>query len=130
MTYNFNHVHLKAPDPGKTADWYVAAFDFEIIDDQNPRPQGDRFIRCKTKDGVTINISSARTGESMGDGDADTHWGIEHFGIEVDDIEKELSRLESLGAKILEGPIQTPGGLSLAFIEAPDDVRIEVMQLS
>ena len=130
MTYKFNHVHLKAPDPGKTADWYVAAFDFEIVDDQNPRPQGDRFIRCKTKVGVAINISSARTGESMGDGDADAHWGIEHFGIEVDDIEKELSRLESLGAKILEGPIHTPGGLSLAFIEAPDDVRIEVMQLS
>ena len=48
MTYNFNHVHLKAPDPGKTADWYVTAFDFEIINDQNPRPQGDRFIRCRT----------------------------------------------------------------------------------
>lgn len=130
MTYNFNHVHLKAPDPGKTADWYVKAFDFEIINDQNPRPQGDRFIRCRTKDGVAINISSARTGESMGDGDADAHWGIEHFGIEVDDIEKELSRLESLGAKVLEGPIHASGGLSIAFIQAPDNVRIEIMQLS
>ena len=130
MTYNFNHVHLKAPDPGKTVDWYVTAFDFEIINDQNPRPQGDRFIRCRTKDGVAINISSARTGESMGDGDADAHWGIEHFGIEVDDIEKELSRLESLGAKVLEGPIHASGGLSIAFIQAPDNVRIEIMQLS
>ena len=130
MTYNFNHVHLKAPDPGKTAEWYVTAFDFEIINEQNPRPKGDRFIRCRTKDGVAINISSARTGESMGDGDADAHWGIEHFGIEVDDIEKELSRLESLGAKVLEGPIHASGGLSIAFIQAPDNVRIEIMQLS
>ena len=130
MTYNFNHVHLKAPDPGKTADWYVTAFDFEIINDQNPRPLGVRGIRCRTKDGVAINISSARTGESMGDGDADAHWGIEHFGIEVDDIEKELSRLESLGAKVLEGPIHASGGLSIAFIQAPDNVRIEIMQLS
>jgi|TARA_B100001179_G_C18433188_1_gene335544 lactoylglutathione lyase len=129
MSYSFNHVHLKSSDPGKTADWYVQAFGFEIVNDENPRPQGDRFIRCRTKDGVAINISGARTGELMGEGDATAHWGLEHFGIEVDDIEAELKRLEGLGAEVLEGPIKTATGLSIAFIQAPDDVRIEVMQL-
>jgi len=129
MSYSFNHVHLKSSDPGKTADWYVEAFDFEIVNDENPRPQGDRFIRCRTKDGVAINISGARTGELMGEGDATAHWGLEHFGIEVDDIEAELKRLEELGAEVLEGPTRTATGLSIAFIQAPDDVRIEVMQL-
>ena len=125
MSYSFNHVHLKSSDPGKTADWYVEAFGFEIVNDENPRPQGDRFIRCRTKDGVAINISGARTGELMGE----AHWGLEHFGIEVDDIEAELKRLEELGAEVLEGPTRTATGLSIAFIQAPDDVRIEVMQL-
>ena len=129
MSYSFNHVHLKSSDPGKTADWYVEAFGFEIVNDENPRPQGDRFIRCRTKDGVAINISGARTGELMGEGDATAHWGLEHFGIEVDDIEAELKRLEGLGAEVLEGPTRTVTGLSIAFIQAPDDVRIEVMQL-
>ncbi|MBA26968.1 MAG: hypothetical protein CL749_07615 [Chloroflexi bacterium] len=129
MSYSFNHVHLKSSDPGKTADWYVEAFGFEIVNDENPRPQGDRFIRCRTKDGVAINISGARTGELMGEGDATAHWGLEHFGIEVDDIEAELKRLEELGAEVLEGPTRTATGLSIAFIQAPDDVRIEVMQL-
>ena len=36
MSYSFNHVHLKAPDPGATADWYVKAFEFEILNDENP----------------------------------------------------------------------------------------------
>ena len=129
MSYSFNHVHLKSSDPGKTADWYVEAFGFEIVNDENPRPLGDRFIRCRTKDGVAINISGARTGELMGEGDATAHWGLEHFGIEVDDIEAELKRLEELGAEVLEGPTRTATGLSIAFIQAPDDVRIEVMQL-
>ena len=129
MSYSFNHVHLKSSDPGKTADWYVEAFGFEIVNDENPRPQGDRFIRCRTKDGVAINISGARTGELMGEGDATAHWGLEHFGIEVDDIEAELKRLEGLGAEVLEAPTRTATGLSIAFIQAPDDVRIEVMQL-
>ena len=65
MAFLFNHVHLKAPDPKKTADWYVEAFGFEIIGD-TVRERGDRFIRCKTKDGVRFNISAARTGEEMG----------------------------------------------------------------
>ena len=129
MSYSFNHVHLKSSDPGKTAAWYVEAFGFEIVNDENPRPQGDRFIRCRTEDGVAINISGARTGESMGEGDATAHWGLEHFGIEVDDIDTELKRLEGLGAEVLEGPTRTATGLSIAFIQAPDDVRIEVMQL-
>ena len=129
MSYSFNHVHLKAPDPGATADWYVKAFEFEIINDENPRPQGDRFIRCRTKDGIAVNISGDRTGEAMGAGDATAHWGLEHFGIEVDDIDAEFKRLEGLGAKILDGPTKTPTGIIIGFIQAPDDVRIEVMQL-
>ena len=30
MGYRINHIHLKSPDPRKTAEWYVKAFDFEI----------------------------------------------------------------------------------------------------
>ena len=29
MAFRINHIHLKAPDPRKTAEWYVTAFDFE-----------------------------------------------------------------------------------------------------
>ena len=128
MAYEFNHVHLKASDPEKTANWYVKAFNFKILSD-TVRVYGDRFIRCRTKDGIAVNISSDRTGEAMGVGDAAAHWGLEHFGIEVDDIDAEFKRLEDLGAKILDGPAKTPTGLIIGFIQAPDDVRIEVMQL-
>ena len=129
MAYEFNHVHIKSPDPGKTANWYVKAFDFKIISDA-VRAYGDRFIRCQTADGVTVNISGARTDEQMGGGDATAHWGIEHFGINVDDLDAEIERLTELGADLMEGPIDLPGGLRIAFIKAPDDVRVEIMQYS
>lgn len=129
MAYLFNHVHLKAPDPKKTADWYVEAFGFEITAD-TVRDGGDRFIRCKTVDGVRVNISAARTDEVMGPGDSNAHFGIEHFGIEVDDLDTELKRLEGMGAKVLEGPNVSATGSKVAFIAAPDDVRIEVMQVN
>ena len=30
MPYRINHIHLKSPDPRKTAEWYVTAFNFTI----------------------------------------------------------------------------------------------------
>ena len=80
-------------------------------------------------DGTKVNISEARTNEQMGPGDSVPHWGLEHFGINVDDLDAEIKRLEELGAVLMEGPIDVPNGPRIAFIKAPDDVRIEVMQL-
>ena len=128
MAYEFNHVHLKASDPEKTANWYVKAFNFKIISD-TVRPVGDRFVRCETSDGIVVNISGARTNEQMGNGDATAHWGLEHFGINVDDMDAEIKRLEGLGAELIEGPIDAASGMRIAFIKAPDDVRIELLQL-
>jgi len=40
----------------------------------------------------------------------------------------DIARLEGLGAKLLEGPIEIPGGPRICFIQAPDDVRVELIQ--
>jgi catechol 2,3-dioxygenase-like lactoylglutathione lyase family enzyme len=127
MAYEFDHVHLKSADPGETVEWYVKAFGFKVISD-SVRLWGDRFIRCETPDGVVVNISGARTDEKMGPGDASAHWGLEHFGIKVDDINAEIERLSGLGAKLMEGPVSVPGGPIIAFIKAPGGVRIELLQ--
>ena len=127
MAYEFDHVHLKSADPAATADWYVKAFNFKIVSD-SVRIYGDRFIRCETTNGVVVNISGARTDETMGDGDANAHWGLEHFGIKVDDLNAEIERLTGLGARLMEGPIDVPNGPLIAFIKAPVDVRIELLQ--
>ena len=127
MPYAFEHVHLKSPDPETAANWYVRAFNFEIFSDR-VTPTGTRFIECKTTDGVIVRISGPRTGDVMGDGDASTHYGLEHFGLLVDDLEFEIQRLSELGAELLEGPMGGNGGPLIAFIQAPDDVRIELLQ--
>jgi lactoylglutathione lyase len=128
MGYRINHIHLKAPDPRKTAEWYVRAFDFTITSDE-VRVFGDRFIRCQSADGgINVNISGARTGERLGPGDASPHHGLEHFGFDSADIEADIRRLEGLGAQLLEGPIQVPNGPRIAFLRGPDDTRLELIQ--
>jgi lactoylglutathione lyase len=128
MAYRINHIHLKAADPRRTAEWYVRALNFKILSDET-RAFGDRFLRCQSEDGgMAVNISGARTGERLGPGDASAHHGLEHFGLDSDDITADIRHLEGHGARLLEGPIDVPNGAVIAFLQAPDDVRIELVQ--
>lgn len=127
MPYLVNHIHIKSSDPGITADWFVRAFNVEIVSD-SVRDFGDRFIITKTEGGLAINISSERSGETLGPGDANVHYGLEHFGFDTDDIDADFARLEAMGAEIKEGPIALPDGRKIGFIAAPGDIRIELIQ--
>ena len=128
MAYRINHIHLKAPDPRKTAEWYVKAFNFTILNDE-VRVFGDRLVRCQSEDGgMSVNISGPRTSETLGAGDASAHHGLEHFGFDSASLEADIARLEGLGARLLEGPIQIPNGPRIAFLQAPDDVRVELIE--
>ena len=130
MAYRINHIHLKASDPRRTSEWYVGAFGFKIVNDET-RVFGDRFVRCLSEDGgMAVNISGARTGEALQPGNASPHFGLEHFGFDSVDLEADIRRLEGLGAKLLEGPIQNPNGVRIAFMRAPDDTRVELVQPS
>jgi lactoylglutathione lyase len=127
MPFNVDHIHLKSSDPKKTADWFVEAFNVEIMSD-TVRSFGDRFIKTKTEGGLTINISSERAGETLGPADANPHYGLEHFGFDTDDMGADIARLVGLGAELKEGPINNGGGVTIAFIAAPGDIRIELLQ--
>ncbi|MDP6665842.1 MAG: VOC family protein [Dehalococcoidia bacterium] len=126
MPFNVNHIHLKSSDPKTMADWFVEAFNVEIVSD-TVRAEGNRFIATKSEGGLTINISSERTGEVLGPSDADVHYGLEHFGFDTDDMGADIKRLEGLGAELKEGPIEGPTNV-IAFIAVPGGIRIELIQ--
>jgi catechol 2,3-dioxygenase-like lactoylglutathione lyase family enzyme len=128
MPFSINHIHLKADDPKRSADWWVAAFNFTILSDE-VRARGNRFIACESENGIRVNISGARDGEPLGPGDASVHSGLEHFGLDSTDLESDIERLTSLGAELLEGPTEG-GAVRVCFMKVPDDVRIELIERS
>lgn len=79
MTYNLNHVHLKSLDPGKTANWWVDNFNFEIVADST-RDTGDRFIRCRAENGVPVSISGPLSGQTLPENDAGVKLGLDISG--------------------------------------------------
>ena len=57
--------------------------------------------------------------------------GCTHLGL-INNPEpasnKDIERLVSMGAELKEGPREVEGGPIIAFISAPGDIRIELIQ--
>ena len=126
--YTVNHIHLKAPDPMKTAQWYVDTFGAEITG-QAEGLGGATTVRIDLG-GTRFNISSAPEGESLPDGTVDLHYGLEHFGLHTDDIEESMANLQSHGTEVLLPITQVGSGNKIAYVKGPDNVRIELVQPS
>lgn len=54
--------------------------------------------------------------------------GLFMVGIEVEDLDEEVAKLKAKGVGLTRGPLGTPGGPKIAFLEAPDGVEIELIQ--
>ena len=49
--------------------------------------------------------------------------------LNVDDMDAEIERLKGFGAELMERLTDVPDGPRIAFIRAPDDAGIELLQL-
>ena len=124
--YTVNHIHLKAPDPMKTAQWYVDVFGAKVLGEVTGLG-GCPSVRLDI-DGTRINVTSAPAGETLPDGTADSHYGLEHFGFDTDDIEAAMAHVQAHGAEVLLPITQMATGSRISYIKGPDNVRIELVQ--
>ena len=121
-----NHIHLRSTDPRKTAAWYVDTFGAKITW-EGETPGGALVLRLNVA-GIRLNISATSPGESLPAGPAEPHLGLDHYAFNTDDLEGLLARLQDRGVEVVQ-PLRTlESGAKMAFIQAPDDVRIELMQ--
>ena len=121
MAHGFHHVHIKSPNPRKTAQWWADVFDAKLLPEHGP------FCPVEL-DGVLINISGVSTeeAETMAQGTAEGNFGLEHVGLTTDDLDADLARLRKHGLEIFARR-DTPT-MRIAFVETPDNVRVEILQ--
>ena len=117
---------MKSNSPRECADWWVKAFNFRILGD-TIRDSGDQFIACESENGITVNISGPQSTQTLITGDYGVKEGLEHFGLDSENLESDIDRLTLLGAELLDGPIEM-GAIRICFLKAPDNVRIELIQ--
>lgn len=54
--------------------------------------------------------------------------GLYLIGMEVEDMDSEISKLENNGVTLTRGPIRTPGSPVIAFFEGPNGEEIELIE--
>lgn len=127
--FQCDHVHLKAVDVEKTAQWYVDKLGARITFEGHFQGSKVRYLDLS---GFTFIVFGQLQGE---EGDKTpieptlrTRFGVDHFGFAVDDMEDAVAGLRAKGVTILEGPWSPRPGLTICYIEAPDNARIELSQ--
>jgi catechol 2,3-dioxygenase-like lactoylglutathione lyase family enzyme len=125
MGGHFDHIHITSRDPRRSARWWAEVFDAEVLPEVEIR---GIFFAPVLLDGVRISISAPRPKEGGEPGVPAPvpHYGLEHLGIRVDDLDAALARFGALGLEIYE---RAESALfKVAFVAGPDGVCLELME--
>ena len=117
MAFKMNHIHLKTPDPEKTAQFYVDSLDAKIVGEA-----GDSGFRLDLH-GLTVNVTKHIESQTR-----DQVYGIEHIAIDTDDLDNVVANLKKNGARILEETV-VGNGRRVCFFEGPQGVQLEVLEM-
>lgn len=79
-------------------------------------------------DGVRLNFTTPAPGEDdiIDSPPLIPYLGLEHIGIETNDLDSLLERFADQGLRIYERR-PGPGGYEIAFVETPDGVTLELL---
>ena len=122
-TYTYDHIHVRSRDPMATAKYFEKMFGATIL--ESVQTDGQSRIDIDIN-GLTIFLAKAN--ENTLDGPTVPYVGLDHFGLQVDDIEKAASELKTKGAEFVAEPYQLRPGLKIAFVNVPGNIRVELLE--
>lgn len=125
--YTYDHIHLRSRDPMETAQYYNKMFGAKIL--ESVQPDGQKRIDLDIN-GLTVFIARVSPEDDIPQSPAEPYLGLDHFGLRVDDLDEAVAELKQRGAKFSMEPRTIRPGVKIAFVLAPDRVRIELLERS
>lgn len=128
--YRYDHIHLRSADPEAMAQFFETMFGAEVQRDIYPPGTlypGQPRIRMKVGGG-TVLVAPKHPTDPMTPAPSFPYYGLEHFGLTVDDVDAACAELKAKGADVAIGPLTRSPGLHLAFIRGPEGIMIELVQ--
>ena len=126
MNFNQNHLHFRSADPDGAARFYCDNFG-AVITGERPLST-TKSITLELNGRPLMTISGRAEGEDPTPGSTEPRYGLDHFGFEVDDMEAAAANFRANGVHFICEPWTMPSGSTVAFIEAPDQVSVEIIQ--
>jgi catechol 2,3-dioxygenase-like lactoylglutathione lyase family enzyme len=123
--YTYDHIHLRTRDPKATIQYYHDMFDAELVEytQSNGQPRVDLNLN-----GLTIFIAAVSPDAELPTAPSEPYIGLDHLGLRVDDLDEAAAELKRRGATFIVEPKTIRPGVRIAFVQGPDDVRIELLE--
>jgi lactoylglutathione lyase len=122
--FTWEHIHLRSPDPEATAAWYQDKFGAEVV----KSPQADGSFRIDLNlSGQKVFIAKALPGKAA-EAPSSPYLGLDHFGLTVTDLEQAVRELKAKGVTFTIDVTEARPGVRIAFLKAPENVSIELLQ--
>ena len=124
-SYRYDHMHVRSRDVRKTAEYYRDMFDAEIVESiqSDGKPRTDLDLN-----GLTIFIAAVPPEATTPPAPGEPYVGLDHFGLRVNDMDEAVAELKRRGATFMLEPRTIRPGVRIAFVQAPDNVRIELLE--
>ncbi len=126
MNFTYNHLHFRSEDPDAAAKFYCDNFG-AVITSERPLST-TKSIQLTMNGQPLMTISGRAEGEDPVPGSTEPRYGLDHFGFEVDDMEAAAAHLRTNRVHFICEPWTMPSGSTVAFVEAPDHVSLELIQ--
>lgn len=125
--YFYDHVHLIASDPVKAAEFYEKAFGAKRVS-VTPGPDGTTAVELSLT-GTRLLIRNAVASDARAPDSPRKHLGLEHWGIRTDNIDVTAKNLKAMGVQFVQEVTEARPGMKMAFVMAPDNVLIEILEI-
>ncbi len=119
--FEYDHIHLRSPDPEATAAFYERMFGAEVIRSvQGGAPRIDLKLG-----GTDVFIAAVPAGKEA---PSSPYPGLDHFGLRVTGLDAVVAELKAKGAEFTMEPNTIRPGVRIAFLRGPQGVAIELLE--
>jgi catechol 2,3-dioxygenase-like lactoylglutathione lyase family enzyme len=122
--FTYDHVHLRSPDPDRTAAYYERMFGAEIIKSVMSNGLARTDMRLG---GVMFFIAQVPPDAGLAQKPEGSFVGLDHMGLRVKNIDAVVAELKAKGAEFTVEPKTIRPGVRIAFVRGPQNVLIELL---
>ena len=122
--FTYDHIHLRSPNPEKTAQWYERMFGAEVL---RTTQQGKPRIDLKVG-GANVFIIEVLPDGKTNPPPRSPYQGLDHFGLSVSNIDAVAADLKAKGVEFTREPETVRPGVRICFLRGPEGVSIELLE--
>ena len=124
-TYGYDHLHFRSEDPHAARKFWEEMFGATVVQE---RELGGAPSFNMDLNGMTFIVSGRAEGEDPVRTSSDPRYGLDHFGLRVDNMDDAAAELRAKNAEFICEPWEIRPGVKIAFIKGPDNISIELAQ--